>query len=236
MDAETEAAPVGGGTPIRRRLITAALWAVGVALQFAAPLLRDRVPLSDDLFITSMLAPWWLFLQVCLLAGLLKLLRRRSEVWSGGVRIAFAAGAAVILMLLQPDLLTQVFASGNVPLSENLARVALLWSTPLAFYVVPAAIVVGSWLRRERPFSALRALGWGLVSIGVLNFPYILWLTHLWRVYYQPQGADSVASLRESSEALASLLVSAPATRLKRHPVTLAFSGTRPTSVLDSTR
>jgi hypothetical protein len=207
MEPQSETAAGHTAASRRGRWITAALWAIGIALQFAAPLLRDRVPLSDDLLITSMLAPWWLFLQVCMLAGLLKLFRARAEAWGDGVRVAFALAAALILMLLQPDLLTQVFASGNVPLSQNPARVALLWSTPLAFYVVPAAIVVVAWLRRGRPFSALRALGWGLVSIGVLSFPYILWLTHLWKVYYEPQGADSVASLRQSGEALASFLV-----------------------------
>ena len=60
--------------------LTLALWLVGVALQFAAPWLRDKVPLSDDLFITSILTPWWVFLQVLLLTGWLWIFRRNRKV------------------------------------------------------------------------------------------------------------------------------------------------------------
>ena len=59
---------------------------------------------------------------------------------------------------------------------------ATLWGTPLAFYLVPALLVVTSWLSREARLTLGRALGIGLVAIGVLSFPYIMWLTHLWRV------------------------------------------------------
>jgi hypothetical protein len=82
----------------------------------------------------------------------------------------------------------QVIEYGT-PLNASPVRTALLWSTPLAFYLLPAALVIFSWLRRDRRYTLLRALGIGLLSIGILNFPFILWLTHLWAVYYQPMGS-----------------------------------------------
>jgi hypothetical protein len=175
--------------------LTAALWAIGVGLQFMAPLLRDRVPLSDDLFIGSFLAPWWLFAQVALLAGVLKLFARRAESWSGTSRILFAVGLAAVLALLEPDLLTQVIAD-DVPLSQNPMRVALIWSTPLSFYLVPAGLVIWSWAWRDGRLTLSRALGLGLVVIGVLNFPFILWLTHLWELYVKSSGGESVRSVQ----------------------------------------
>lgn len=178
----------------REALITMAFWAIGVGLQFAAPLLRDRVSLSDDLFIGSFLTPWWIFSQVLLLAGLLTAFRKLTDDWSLGRRTAFAIAGAVLLALPQPELITQI-AGNEVPLADNPVRVALLWSTPLAFYVLPAALVVYAWLKRDARLSVARALGIGLVVIGVLNFPYILWLTRLWRLYIEPQGGGSVSSL-----------------------------------------
>ena len=94
-------------------------------------------------------------------------------------------------MLPQPDMITQIVDRG-VPLSDNPMRIALLWSTPLAFYVVPAGLVVWSWLWRDSRLSLPRALGLGLVVIGLLNFPFILWLTYLWEVHVKSSGGDSV--------------------------------------------
>jgi len=180
-------------TPHRRwgTLITAAIWAVGVGLQFAAPLLRDRVPLSDDLFIGSFLAPWWSLGQVMLLAGFLTLFRKAADGWNRGRRKGFAIAGAVLFSLLQPEFITQLVGN-EVPLADNPVRVALLWSTPLAFYMMPAALVVYSWLKRDARLTLPRALGVGLVVIGLLNFPYILWLTRLWRLYVEPQGGEGV--------------------------------------------
>lgn len=188
----SESASVGrrGG---RGALITVALWVLGVGLQFAAPLLRDRVPLSDDLFIGSFLAPWWLLAQVVLLAGFLALLRKVTDGWSRGGRAGFAIAAAVLFSLLQPEFITQIIENGG-RLGEDPVRVALLWSTPLAFYLVPATLVVYSWLKRDARLTLIRALGIGLVVIGVLNFPYILWLTRLWKLYIEPQGGGSVSA------------------------------------------
>jgi hypothetical protein len=182
--------------PAFRRYLwpTVALWAVGIGLQFAAPLLRDNVPLSDGLFITSMFAPVWTFLQLCVLAGLLVLVRKASTAWTPSRRTAFGVAAALFCLLLQPTVFAQVLAPGEVPLSDPV-EFAVLWSTALAFYVLPAAIVVRAWLRQAQRVPTLVVLGLALVIIGVLNFPYILWLTHLWKVYIEPTGGGQVLRL-----------------------------------------
>jgi len=171
--------------------LTIALWVIGVALQFAVPLVRDPTTLSDDLYVGSFLAPWWVFLQVLLLAGLLAMFRRRSEAWSNAARFTFAVAGVFLFALLEPNLMTALLDRGT-PLVEDPVRIALMWSTPLAFYVVPAGLVVFSWLRRDARFTLPRALGAGLVFIGIASFVYVLWLGHLWELYYRPAGAGSV--------------------------------------------
>ena len=171
--------------------LTLALWLVGVALQFAAPLLRDKVPLSDDLFITSILTPWWVFLQVLLLTGWLWIFRRRSARWTERTKIIFAVVSALFFMLLEPNMLTLIIAH-EVPLRLNPVGANLIWSTPLFFYVLPAALVIYSWFKKPHWLPIVRALGLGLVLIGVLNFGYILWLTHLWDLYLRPAGSGTV--------------------------------------------
>jgi hypothetical protein len=178
-------------SPTRSIWLTLALWLVGIALQFAAPLLRDKVPLSDDLFITSILTPWWVFLQVLLLTGWLWIFRRRSAKWSERARIIFAVVSALFFMLLEPNMLTLIIAH-EVPLRLNPVGANLIWSTPLFFYVLPAALVIFSWLKNPHWLPIVRALGFGLVLIGVLNFGYILWLTHLWVQYLRPAGSGTV--------------------------------------------
>lgn len=187
MDAENPAQPVQRSRP---RIPTIAFWAIGIALQLAAPLLRDRVPLSDELLIDSIIMPVWTFLQVCLLAGLLRVLRNQSEAWSPSRRATYGAVAAVAFMLLQPGFAEVLF--GGADFARDHLKAALLWSAPLAFYVVPAFFVVWEWLRRGRPAATARTLGIGLVFIGVVNFPFILWLTYLWRIYVNTQGGGQV--------------------------------------------
>jgi len=171
--------------------LTLALWLMGIALQFAAPSLRDKVPLSDDLFITSILTPWWVFLQILLLAGWLWTFRRRSGKWTEWARIIFAVVSALFFMLPEPNMLTLIIAH-EVPLRLNPVGANLIWSTPLFFYVLPAALVIFSWLKRLRWLPLARALGLGLFMIGILNFGYILWLTRLWDAYIRPFGGGTV--------------------------------------------
>ena len=162
-----------------------------MGLQFAAPFLRDKVPLSDDLFITSILTPWWVFLQVLLLAGWLWIFRRRSAKWTERARIIFAVVSALFFMLPEPNMLTLIIAH-EVPLSLNPVGANLIWSTPLFFYVLPAGLVIFSWLKKPNWLPLARALGLGLAIIGVLNFGYILWLTRLWDLYLRPSGSGTV--------------------------------------------
>ena len=171
--------------------LTLVLWLVGVGLQFAAPFLRDKVPLSDDLFITSILTPWWVFLQVLLLAGWLWIFRRRSAKWTERARIIFAVVSTLFFMLPEPNMLTLIIAH-EVPLSLNPVGANLIWSTPLFFYVLPAGLVIFSWLKKPNWLPFFRALGLGLAIIGVLNFGYILWLTRLWDLYLRPSGSGTV--------------------------------------------
>jgi len=138
--------------------------------------------LSDDLFITSMIAPAWTFLQVCLLAGALRLMRPRAASWSARSRAWFGVAAAVAFTLLQPGIVSAL-VNGLNP-ADGVA-LALLWSTPLALYLVPAAIIVWAWSSGR--VSLPRALGYGLVAQGVINFAFIIWLNHLWVVYLRPQ-------------------------------------------------
>ena len=151
--------------------LTLALWLVGIALQFAAPLLRDKVPLSDDLFITSILTPWWVFLQVLLLTGWLWIFRRRSAKWSERARIIFAVVSALFFMLLEPNMLTLIIAH-EVPLRLNPVGANLIWSTPLFFYVLPAALVIFSWLKQP----ALAANCQGARAWSGLDRGFELWL------------------------------------------------------------
>jgi len=171
--------------------LTLVLWLAGVALQFTAPLLRDRVPLSDDLFITSMLTPAWVFLQVLLLSAWLWIFRRRSQNWTVRTRVIFALVSALFFMLFEPNMLTLIIAH-EVPLRLNPVGANLIWSTPLFFYVRPAGLVIYSWLKRPYWLPLARALGLGLVIIGILNFGYIHWLTNLWDLYLRPAGSGTV--------------------------------------------
>jgi hypothetical protein len=192
MDSLTPEQPPQKSSFITRGFwLTLVLWLAGVGLQYAAPMLRDRLPLSDDLFITSILAPWWVFMQLLLLAGWLWIFRHKAEKWSSRVRVTFAVVSALILMLLEPNLIIQIIAH-EVPLSLNPERAALIWSTPLFFYLVPAGLVIFSWLKRPQWLPLARALGFGLVIIGIFNFGYILWLTHLWDLYFRPFGSQGV--------------------------------------------
>lgn len=164
----------------RAHALTGVIWVVGIVVQLSASLLRDRIAFSDDLYLTSLIAPAWTFLQVCLVAGALRLMRRRAAPWSARSRAWFGVAAAAVFMLLQPGILS-VLLNGFNPADK--VAMALLWSTPLALYVVPVAIVVWAWSRPDGRISLPRALGYGLVAQGVLSFGFLLWLNHLWAIY-----------------------------------------------------
>lgn len=95
-------------------------------------------------------------------------------------------GVGVGLQFLAPALRDQVSLSEDLFIISIPVRIALLWSTPLAFYLLPATLVLLAWLWQDKQMSLLRVLGLGLLFIGLVNFPFILWLTYLWNVYYQP--------------------------------------------------
>lgn len=187
-------------TSWKRHAVTPAFWVIGIALQLAAPLLRDRVPLSDDLLITSMFVPLWVMGQLLLLAGFLRAVRTSTDGWSEGRRLGIGLSALVAFALLDAQVVTVVVeaATGQsgVSLGRDPVRLALMWSTPLTFYVVPALLVVLSWYRRGDLMTFPRVLGLTFVLVGVMNFPFIYWLTHLWDVYYRSQGGDPAASLQ----------------------------------------
>jgi hypothetical protein len=44
-----------------------------------------------------------------------------------------------------------VFVRDGIPVEQDPGALAQMWSVPLAFYLVPAGIVVVSWLRRGAP-------------------------------------------------------------------------------------
>ena len=151
----------------RAHALTGIMWAVGIVVQLSASLLRDRIAFSDDLYLTSLIAPAWTFLQVCLLAGTLRLMRPRTASWSTRSRAWTGVTAAAVFMPLQPGILS-VLLNGFDPADK--VALALLWSTPLTLYVVPVAIVVWAWSRPGGRVSLPRALGYGLAAQGVVSF------------------------------------------------------------------
>lgn len=177
--------PAKDGREVRkRRLVTATLLFAAFVLQFAAPLLRDRVPLSDELFIDSMLIPVWTAAQLALLAGVLRLAGRWARSWTPVARITLAVIAALAVMVLQPFFVQALFFRGSITFNWNdPLAVALLWSVPAFLWAVPAGLLVAAWLRSGGAGGVMRSLAWAEVALAALNLPFILWLTHLWAVY-----------------------------------------------------
>jgi len=135
--------------------------------------------------------PAWSFLQVCLLAGVLAALRRRAGDWSPRARTVVAITIAVLIGLLQPWAISILIGRGSESLADPI-QVSLAWTMALVFYVMPSVVVIAAWLRRERPVPTLSALGLALFVIAVGSLPYVFWLTHLWRVYVEPSGGETV--------------------------------------------
>jgi len=126
------------------------------------------------------------FLLVCVLAGVLLVFRRwrKNGTPPGGSPSPLVS--ALVLALPQIDLIMLFRESDRFPHSVDPMRLILFLVTPLVFYALPAAVVVASWLRHNRPVSTLRALGLALVIFGLVYVPFGLWLNDLTLRYTQP--------------------------------------------------
>lgn len=161
-------------------------WASGATLILVlAPLVRSTMPLSDELDLGSIVMPVWTFLQLCLLTGVLAWLRPRTAGWAVIRRALVSFAAALAVGMFQPSILSLVSRIGDktaIPLDRDPLQVALLWSTPLLFYVIPAGLVTADWMR-SRTFRPSRILGTALVALGLLNIAAIFWFKLLWSLY-----------------------------------------------------
>lgn len=179
---DADGRPLGVTEPslAAHRAVTAALFTAALGLQLAAPLLRDRVPLSDALFIDSVLIPVWTAVLLGLLAMVLWLATRRGDSWPPAGRIAWGVGVGVVIGVLHAFGASALV--GGMPVDTmGPVEVALLWGIPAILWLVPAAALLIGWARSR--WRIARSLAVALVALGVLNFPFILWLTHLWAVY-----------------------------------------------------
>jgi hypothetical protein len=166
--------------------ITILIWIFGIALLLAKPRISTLFALNTHHYMFSYMGPLWSFVLVCLLAGLLRVFHTPAEKWANPWRFVFAGVFAIILMLPQADTIMIYRESGHWPHYIDPMRRILLWVTPLTFYVLPATLVVASWLKHNRVISTLRALGLALVFIGIVYIPFGLWLNQLAIKYTQP--------------------------------------------------
>jgi hypothetical protein len=166
--------------------ITILIWIFGIALLLAKPRISTLFALNTNLYMFSYMGPLWAFVLVCLLAVMLRVFRKPAEKWAAPWRFIFAGVLAAVLMLPQADTIMIYRESGQWPHYIDPMRKILLWVTPLTFYVVPAAVIVISWLQHNRAISTLRAVGLALVFIGIIYIPFGLWLNQLALKYTQP--------------------------------------------------
>lgn len=171
--------------------ITSLTWALAGALVLVvAPAIRSQVPLSDELDLGSLLLPWWSLLQIAVLALVLRALRKRSLSWSTARRAWTGTTLAALVFLLSPSvlsLLSSVLGDDLARLGRDQVQVALLWSTPLLFYVIPAALVVYMWSKNER-FTVARSVGAAAIAIAMGNLVAIFWFTSLWARFVRTGG------------------------------------------------
>jgi hypothetical protein len=168
-------------SPRVARWITIFIWLLGLAFLFARKWLASLFHLNTEWFMASNMAPLWALLLVCLLAGFLRIFRRPAEKWSRSWRILFACAAALLLALPQIDLIMAMREGLFFPQNLSGARLLVLLVTAVVFYLLPAAVVVLSWLNHNRLVSAARALGLALLLHGLVYIPYGLWLNELIR-------------------------------------------------------
>ena len=178
--------PEHSHSPNIGKWITITIWVMGIALQIARKWLCTLFNLNTEWFMMSIMGPLWSFMLVCLLAGFLRAFRRPAEKWSNFGRVAFAFVATLVLSIPQVDLIMALREGWSFSYLIRTMRLVFPLYTALAFFFVPAAIVVFSWLRYNRSVSTVRALGMALVIHGLVYVPYGLWVNQLIIKYSQP--------------------------------------------------
>jgi hypothetical protein len=166
-------------SPRNARWITILIWVLGLALLFARKWLGSLFHLNTEWFMASSMGPLWALMLVVLLAGFLRIFRRPAEKWSRPWRTLFACVALLVLALPQIDLIMAMREGLFFPQNLSGARLQVLLVTAVVFYLLPAAVVVLSWLNHNRLVSAARALGLSLLLHGLVYVPYGLWLNEL---------------------------------------------------------
>jgi hypothetical protein len=166
--------------------VTLAIWGGGLILLFARPWLSKVFALNTDIFMVSVMGPLWAFMLVCWLTGFLQVIRRPAEKWTDLWRVIFALVSLVVFAIPQIDFINVFRETDRFPHYIDPMRGILLVVTPLVFYALPAAVVVGSWLGLNRLVSTWRALGLALVIFGVVYVPFGLLVNQLMLKYSQP--------------------------------------------------
>ena len=172
--------------PTIGKWITILIWIIGIALLLARNWLSTVFNLNTELFMVSILGPLWSLMLVCLLAGLLRMFRKPAEKWSHFWRVMFVSVATLVLAVPQVDLIMALREGGHFPQSVDTIRLVVIAATAFVFFLVPAAIVVISWLRHNISISSVRALGLALVVHGLIYVPFGLWVNEMIIKYSQP--------------------------------------------------
>jgi hypothetical protein len=166
-------------SPLVGKIITIVIWGVGLALLLARKWLCATFHLNTEMYMASIMGPAWAFMLVCFLAGFLRVFRRPAEKWSRRGRVIFALAATFVLALPQIDLLLTLRDGWSFIHIVNRYWLIIPCVTALVFFLLPAGIVVVSWLDHNRSISTLRALGLALVIYAVLYVPFGLWINTL---------------------------------------------------------
>ncbi|MDY0087514.1 MAG: hypothetical protein RBS78_03045 [Coriobacteriia bacterium] len=166
---------------------TVLMWATGLALVAGvAPLVRVRVPLSDELDLAALVMPVCSFLQIVVVAAFLRVGSPSARRWSIGHRAWFAVAAVAAGLLLGPSTLSLLgyllFGPGLSVLWRDPLQVQLLWSVPAMLYVPAAATLAVLWVRDPtRPLARMLAVS--TLVLGSMSIVMVFWFTHLWATY-----------------------------------------------------
>jgi hypothetical protein len=112
--------------------------------------------------------------------------RRRAEKWRFSRRVIFAGVASLVFFLPQADLLMTLREGWSFPNRIEMVRLILPFTTALLLFLVPAIVVVLSWLHQNRSITTSRALALAFVVNGLTYVPYGLWVNQLIIKYSQP--------------------------------------------------